>query len=543
MSRGFYLLTAASCTLGALSVLMHSPAPQPLQAHQQSAPTASLYDYLPRDAMLVIHVDLDQLWKHPGVQRYSDNNAGWVAKISESFYQALAIRPFDLRSVAFYMRPSKSSDDRTELFEFGLLIRSQHLWTAEHIKKLRTAKDDVRVVELDAYTLALVDKRPAQGGQQFLPRANNKKGPLQEPLQAAAQQHPFVFVAFLPERLPAEMMGALQNGDSTEQLIAELLKSTRIATMTVTLEPVVNINLQLQATHAEVVATHAKNLQKLRELLLQSLTMQMQSMEADLPERRDILPIHTCLQAFLEAAQKSELSTRGSMVQLQLRWDARELPLAAAFASGVQQVRASALEMSNVNNLKQIGLALHCYHDVLGHFPPVAQTNKNGKPLLSWRVLILPYIEQDALYRQFRLDEPWDSEHNAKLIPQIPKLYVLPGMEETDGKKGLTRYRVFVGNGAAWEPNKALTLQQFRDGTSNTWLVVVAKDAVPWTKPEELPFDPKKDPSVLLGKVVNRWQALFSDGAVRSYQKLPKADIVRGLITRDGGEVIPPDKD
>src|SRR5207249_2796575 len=74
------------------------------------------------------------------------------------------------------------------------------------------------------------------------------------------------------------------------------------------------------------------------------------------------------------------------------------------------------------NNLKQIGLAMHNYHDTYRHFPPQALTDKNGKPLLSWRVAVLPFIEQDNLYRQFKLDEPWDSEHNRKLLERMPKL-------------------------------------------------------------------------------------------------------------------------
>src|SRR5262245_59728137 len=75
------------------------------------------------------------------------------------------------------------------------------------------------------------------------------------------------------------------------------------------------------------------------------------------------------------------------------------------------------------NNLKMVRLAMHNFHDAMGRFPAATAYAKNGKPLLSWRVAILPYIEEDALYRQFKLDEPWDSPHNKKLIAKMPKIY------------------------------------------------------------------------------------------------------------------------
>ena len=80
----------------------------------------------------------------------------------------------------------------------------------------------------------------------------------------------------------------------------------------------------------------------------------------------------------------------------------------------------------SMNNLRQLMLALHNYHDAHGHFPTDIR-DKDGKPLLSWRVHILPYIEQENLYRQFKLDEPWDSEHNKKLVKSMPKVFAVRG--------------------------------------------------------------------------------------------------------------------
>src|SRR5262249_10330810 len=93
----------------------------------------------------------------------------------------------------------------------------------------------------------------------------------------------------------------------------------------------------------------------------------------------------------------------------------------------------------------------------------------HGKPVLSWRVAILPYIGEEALAKEFNWTEPWDSEHNKKLIPRMPKLYATPGGSP---KPGETHYKVFVGTGALFEPKKRTPTHRIADGSSNTILVV-----------------------------------------------------------------------
>jgi hypothetical protein len=192
------------------------------------------------------------------------------------------------------------------------------------------------------------------------------------------------------------------------------------------------------------------------------------------------------------------------------------------------------------NNLKQIGLALHNYHSIHNVFPAAAIVDKKGKPLLSWRVAILPYIEQDNLYKQFKLDEPWDSGHNLKLSKTVVKVYSLPYGPPEKGKENHTHYRAFVGNSAAFDMIQGLRLAQFSDGTSNTLLVVEAAESVPWTKPEEIEFDPQK-PMLkhLRFNEKNPCMTLFADGSVRALSNTLKEDILRLLIQRDDGQPIP----
>ena len=119
--------------------------------------------------------------------------------------------------------------------------------------------------------------------------------------------------------------------------------------------------------------------------------------------------------------------------------------LAAAIKMPLEQARDSARRAQSMNNLKQIALAMLNYMDAYKHFPAAASCGPDGKPLLSWRVYILPYIDQKQLFDQFHLDEPWDSAHNKTLIEKMPVVFRSP---KSQAQKGKTNYLVPVGNGA-----------------------------------------------------------------------------------------------
>ena len=124
------------------------------------------------------------------------------------------------------------------------------------------------------------------------------------------------------------------------------------------------------------------------------------------------------------------------------------------------------------------------------------------QPLLSWRVLILPYIEQDNLFKEFHLDEPWDSEHNKKLLAKMPKTYETV---DSDAKKGfLTRYLGFSGKDAMFDGAKGIQFADITDGLSNTIMVVEAAKGVPWSKPEDISFDGMLDAQQQVAEIVRR---------------------------------------
>jgi hypothetical protein len=209
----------------------------------------------------------------------------------------------------------------------------------------------------------------------------------------------------------------------------------------------------------------------------------------------------------------------------------------------VQKARAAARDAQSMNNLRQIALAMHNYHDTYRALPAPANYDGDGKPLLSWRVHILPYIEQDGLYRKFKLDEPWDSKHNKELIKEMPTVYKVPGgLKVDDGK---TCYLVPTGDDTMFPKGEAGSAKgvgfgAITDGLSNTIMVVEAapSKAVPWTKPEEWEFDPDKPNQGLVGHRPNNFLAAFGDGSVRRIAKTTKDETLKALFTRGGGEVV-----
>jgi hypothetical protein len=188
------------------------------------------------------------------------------------------------------------------------------------------------------------------------------------------------------------------------------------------------------------------------------------------------------------------------------------------------------------------------YHDVNGHLPPAVIRDRDGRPLYSWRVVLLPYLEQQPLYRKFHLDEPWDGPNNRLLLQETPRPYE-PALGGRDGP-GLTRYQVFVGPGTAFERD-GLTWDDFPDGPANTLLAAGAGDPVPWSQPADLTYDPT-GPLPPLGGAYTKPAKLacyelcrdagfcvcLGDGRGRFLRRPPDDRAIRAFITRNGGETV-----
>jgi hypothetical protein len=188
-------------------------------------------------------------------------------------------------------------------------------------------------------------------------------------------------------------------------------------------------------------------------------------------------------------------------------------------------------------NLQTIVTGLHTYADVNnGLLPPPASVDKKGARLLSWRVLILPYIGEEKLHEQFHLDEPWDSKHNKELLAKMPAVFSTPRAKNTNN--GMTHYLAIVGPGAAFEEGKQMKIPDFLDGTSNTIGLIEAEKPVPWTKPEDFAYDAEKPLSI----PTRDFHAARMDSSSFLISKDADETELRNLITRAGGEVVDHDK-
>jgi hypothetical protein len=227
--------------------------------------------------------------------------------------------------------------------------------------------------------------------------------------------------------------------------------------------------------------------------------------------------------------------------------DGRDMPLEPQQDQYLLGASSEPLE-----NLRRLTRAMLQYHDKHGHLPPAAACDKDGKALLSWRALLLPYLGADDLYKQFKLDEPWDSPHNKKLLPRMPPVFVSyhGPVDQPDKSVPTTRFQVFLGKGAGFEGTAGLKLTDFKDGPENTILIAEANVAVPWTKPADLPFRPEGElPALGFNAAMN---AAFGDGRVCVIQGNPNPDggaahnprarfderLLRAFITRGGGKPI-----
>jgi hypothetical protein len=208
--------------------------------------------------------------------------------------------------------------------------------------------------------------------------------------------------------------------------------------------------------------------------------------------------------------------------------------LSGLLLPAVQAARESARQMQSSNNLKQIMLAMHNFHDANGRFPAQAIAQGDGKPLLSWRVAILPYLGEQALYNQFHLDEPWDSPHNIELLEQMPEFFRNPSNPPS---AGMTTYLVPMGKGVGLS-SEGLKMQEITDGTSNTLAVldVDPQFGVPWTKPDDLDIRQNEVLDWLRAEGSN---AGFFDASVRLIDLEIDTEILEALMTRAGGEIIP----
>jgi prepilin-type processing-associated H-X9-DG protein len=515
---------------------------------------------IPPDAAVIVHARLADLWKSDGLAdvRRIVLKAGpdALAALDRRFTPA----PSTAEQVTAYIVPPAGEEDLLAVafvtfgkpFDRAAVVKNS-LPKARPMKGKLNAwygdeSADYGVLFVDTQTIAVGNFR----GVARLADGRAAGPPVSATFPELADPTKLVTVAANLSAVPPRMME-----DLSRDMPAELRPLLRAKAAVVSLDAGADgVNLRVAYPDKESADAAGKAIQDGVALAKGHIAEFREELKKKVegdgkPAGLDALPDALLAVAGLGALQEAEdlltglpLKRDGNAFALAVPIPAqlRPLVLGSGLAAGMlvpatQRIRLASNRMKDSNNLKQFALAMHNYNDVNGQIPG-AICDKAGKPLLSWRVMLLPYVEQDNLFRQFHLDEPWDSEHNKKLVEKMPRIFEVPGRPV---KAGHTHYRTFVGEKGSWKKyDDTLTVAGIPDGTSNTWMIAEAEEAVIWTKPDELPADGKTPPK--LGKFFSGgFNVAFWDGSVRYFAKMPKAALK--FIDPNDGEVIGPDDD
>lgn len=215
--------------------------------------------------------------------------------------------------------------------------------------------------------------------------------------------------------------------------------------------------------------------------------------------------------------------------------------LTALLVPAVQAAREAARRVGCANQMKEISLAMHMYHDDYKSFPPPYTTDANGTPLHSWRTLILPYVEQQALYESIDLSKPWDDPVNANAAATSVPIYACPSGDDALR----TTYQAVVDPDGVMAPGAGLSFGDVLDGTSNTLLFCETEvsQAVPWMSPQDTTRDAFVNVSGTSAgqgghQHLGGGHIAMVDGFVKFLSKTADPETREALVTRKGSEVI-----
>lgn len=375
------------------------------------------------------------------------------------------------------------------------------------------------------------------GPQQVVRRmiaAGNQPSPLAALLQKTEPSHDAVFAmtgASLSElardvprdRLPPTMIGLFDALEKTESVFATgRLTGKTLASLTIT---------------SANVASAAKLSAALKNTLLPKINgMYRQTVRAAMLKSwgKRIEPTVAILDEVLNAPRIAGAEAR---VVVEIRRPTSLARLPDGIGPYVDQIKTAFHRTDRKLRLRTIGVAFHNYHDKHRRFPRHGSDHTGKKQGLSWRVHLLPFLGHEKLYKQFKLDEKWDSPHNKKLIGKMPKVFQHPKVKQA----GKTAFHVFVGKQTPFGgKGPGSRFSDIIDGTSNTIMVVETGHdrADYWTRPGGIAFNAGEDPVDELGEIDDGFMILLIDGFSRWVSKSIKTETMNRLIQHADGKVI-----
>ncbi len=496
--------------------------------------------YVPADAAGFVHVDFKRLWASPLGQSARTATAPEVARLTAAWTAATGLTLDDVETVTAFV----NKDDNEGRFghSFAVIVRTGKPFDrAGVIRAAKTLAEKTETVvvkghvvtvkrfDRPAWRLDLSDPNRLIYSHDCEPAADPKRpdGPLTPLLHAAAAQPLAAGVAFASLSKYFRLLSDA-GGDDIRPDTAILKSPTALVVGQLAAKELV-----LTAIVRGPNARHAANVETALDLVRRETTAELKTWAADPDRGARVKP-------FVEFAVKHlpavTLATDGPDATATVALPT-DLPAGKLLDVAFDPVKADEREARR--RLFRIAVALHAYHDLNGFLPPSHHVSRKGKTTFSWRVLLLPHLGEGELYKKFKLDEPWDGDHSANVSKEnpMPEVFALPGVSKAGGTD--THFRVFFGKGAGWDVDGRLRLPaSFPDGTSNTLALVTAATAVPWTKPDELEFDPDADMRPLLLFRHGRCPVAMIDGGTRLLRKTVGEMTMKHLIMRADGFVI-----
>jgi len=326
------------------------------------------------------------------------------------------------------------------------------------------------------------------------------------------------------------------SNDPTKQPLIEFGKAVQPSIMALSLDVELGNDIRIAGSIKSNGSSGAQN----TTAAMQKLVAWAKQMQDSQPTGQVPVPLQMAMSSGKAVLESFQVQTRGDSSQFSMTAPGAGQQLAMMapmMLPAIMQARAAAQRTVSKNNLKQIALALHNFHDVYQRLPNAAAKSPSGDKWLSWRVHLLPYLDQNELYAKFALEEPWDSPTNRPLAEQMPDVFRSVNATVENGK---TLFQVPVGPGTIFEDGTGRSFQDITDGTSNTVVVVeVSPDrAVYWTQPDDFTFNPDSPADGLGGVQPGGFQAIMADGAVHMISTDLSSSKLKGLFTRNGAEDV-----
>ena len=510
-----------------------------------SRPAPRFVSYLPDDCVAIVRVSLVELARHPASRPVYQ-----AIKSDPSFEQSYEISAADVRDVmlmwhgrsfaevsyrrVFFMR----SPIAAETIKRGALGKSQ---LREHDgmpygifpKELAWSIPDGKtlVVDSEASLKRWFDRRRDKVDP---PRWLDNLSKLSATTIAGAGDPRALFAIANQDRATAEEIKPLAPLAAATGLVVGMSVGERLSVHAIVETSDVVAAARIDEAATEALAWAKGILQQDREDPLRGYAAALASSVA-----KNVAPLTTSL---LRNARITRADTR-ILVQTSAPFDVATcrklllLPQELIFQEVDlgERARREVTLRGSAQKLQPLVIAMHRYHRQFGHFPPAVALGPDGKTPHSWRIALLPFLGEQDLYEQYKLDQPWNSRHNRTLLEQAPDVLRGPTAKPDSVN---TSYFVFTGDGTMFADRTGTTIDDVTDGASQTILIVETVRDVPWTKPEDIPFDPAKPFPRLGGIHDNLFLTTFVDGSTRGFPPTYDQTKLKAVVTKSGGEAV-----